>query len=382
MRDPRIARLARNLVGYSTRVARGDRVLIEATDVPPAIVEALVREAHARGGLPVVDLKSNAVQRVLYQLGSEETLDHIAACERFRMERTDVYIALRGFHNLEELSDVDPERMTLYQTRWFKPVHLEVRVPKTRWVVLRWPTPAMAQAAHMSTEAFEDFYFDVCTLDYGRMSAAMDPLQELMQRTDRVRIVGPGETDLRFSIKDIGAVKCDGQYNIPDGECYSAPVRDSVQGVIAYNTASHHHGATFRNVRLVFRDGRIVEATGDPQERLDEIFDTDEGARYVGEFSLGFNPHIREPLLDTLFDEKIAGSFHFTPGAAYDDCDNGNRSAVHWDLVAIQRPEHGGGEIWFDDVLIRKDGLFVLPELEGLNPEALLGGGGAGGNDP
>src|SRR5690606_32848804 len=240
-----------------------------------------------------------------------------------------------------------------------------------KWVVLRYPNPSMAQLAGMSTEAFEDFYFRVCNLDYAKMDRAMDPLKELMDRTDRVRIVGPG-TDLSFSIKGIGAVKCSGRRNIPDGEVYTAPVRDSVNGTISFNVPSVYNGFKYENVRLTFRDGRIVEASANDTARINALLDTDEGARFVGEFSLGFNPHILHPMNDILFDEKIAGSLHFTPGQAYEEADNGNRSAIHWDLVLIQRPEYGGGEVWFDDVLIRKDGRFVHPALEGLNPERLV----------
>jgi len=373
MRDPRIEQLARVLVQYSTHVAEGEKVLIEATDVPTEIVESLVDEVAGRGGLPLVSLKSNRILRKLYGLDSEPLMSLHGEVERFRMEKMDAYIGVRGFHNMHELGDVGADGMQTYQKHWFHPVHMDYRVPKTRWVVLRWPTPAMAQAAGMSTEAFEDFYFDVCTLDYAKMSVAMDPLKALMDRTDRVHIKGPGETDLRFSIDGIHAVKCDGEYNIPDGEIYTAPVRDSVEGVIAYNTPTHYQGTTFTDVKLTFRGGKIVEATSSDPERINQILDTDEGARHVGEFAIGCNPYITWVMKDTLFDEKIAGSFHFTPGAAYDDCDNGNRSAVHWDMVVIQTAEYGGGEIWFDDVLIRKGGQFVLPELEGLNPDELKG---------
>ena len=228
----------------------------------------------------------------------------------------------------------------------------------------------MAQLANMSTEAFENFYFDVCNLDYAKMDRAMGPLEALMNRTDKVRLVAPG-TDLTFSIKGIGAKKCSGHRNIPDGEVFTAPVRDSINGTIAYNTPSIYSGITFENMVFTFENGRIVKAESNDTQRLNEILDMDEGARYIGEFSLGFNPHILHPMKDILFDEKIAGSLHFTPGQAYEETDNGNRSSVHWDLVLIQRPEYGGGEIWFDDVLIRKDGLFVIPELEQLNPEHL-----------
>ena len=375
MQDPRIQQLARNLIHYSTRTGEGDKVLIEATDVPVEIVEALLVEIAGVGALPVVSYKHNRIQRRLYATVGEAGMKLIGDCERYRMEKMDVYIGIRGFDNMHELADVPPEQMTTYQTCWFKPVHLEVRVPRTRWVVLRWPTTAMAQAARMSTDAFEDFYFSVCNLDYARMSAAMVPLKELLDRTERVRIAGPGETDLSFSLEGMQAIACDGAYNVPDGEVFTAPVRDSVEGVIAYNTVTQYQGTTFSDVKLTFRAGKIVEATSNDTERLDAILDTDEGARYVGEFALGVNPHINEPMLDTLFDEKICGSLHFTPGSAYEEegCDNGNRSAIHWDIVLIQRPDHGGGELWFDDVLVRKDGLFVLPQLQALNPENLRG---------
>src|SRR3989442_12228368 len=191
-----------------------------------------------------------------------------------------------------------------------------------------------------------------------------------MDRTDAVRITGPG-TDLTFRIKGIGAVPCEGRRNLPDGECFTAPVRDSVNGTLRINTPSLYLGTTYENLNFTFEGGRIVKAAGAPQDRLEKLLDSDEGARYVGEFSLGFNPYVLQPMKDTLFDEKIAGSFHFTPGQAYTIADNGNRSQIHWDLVVIQRPEYGGGEGWFDDERGRKDGRFVAPELEGLNPEAL-----------
>jgi aminopeptidase len=203
------------------------------------------------------------------------------------------------------------------------------------------------------------------------MEKAMEPLKALMEKTDMVQIVGPG-TDLKFSIKGIPTVPCFGRRNIPDGEIYTAPVRDSVNGCLAYNTPSVYGGKTFQDISFEFANGRIVEATaGDLTEEINKVLDVDPGARFIGEFSFGVNPFILKPMKDTLFDEKIAGSFHFTPGKAYKEAPNGNVSAIHWDLVAIQRPEFGGGEIYFDGVLIRKDGLFVLEELQGLNPENL-----------
>lgn len=367
MRDPRLQTLAAGLVGYSVEVKPGDKVLIEMIGSEREIVHCLVEEVHARGGYPYVVYEDRAVLSSLLQSVTKEQLEHWAEMDLRRMKEMDCYIAIRSGENVNEMSDVPDDKNEMYKRIYYKPVHLEQRVKKTRWVVLRYPSPSMAQLANKSTRAFENFYFDVCNLDYRKMDEAMQPLADLMARTDRVKITGPG-TELSFSIKGIGSKKCSGHRNIPDGEVFSCPVRDSVNGVITYNTPSVYSGITFENIRFRFENGKIVEATASDTNRLNAILDSDEGARYIGEFSLGFNPYILHPMKDTLFDEKIAGSLHFTPGQAYEECDNGNRSSVHWDLVLIQRPEYGGGEVYFDDVLIRKDGLFVIPELEGLNP--------------
>ena len=368
--DPRVKKLAETLIRFSTRLQTGENILIQARNEDNALVRALVQEAYAAGGNPFVWLDRTPVERELAMGYNEEQLRLRAEVDAALMSKMHAYIGYTAIENDSEMSDVPAEKMELYNRIYGKKVHGEIRVPKTRWCVLRYPTPAMAQAASMSMAGFEDFYYDVCTMDYSKMDQAMNPLKELMERTDKVRITGPG-TDLSFSIKGMPAIKCSGQANIPDGEIYSAPVRDSVNGVISYNTPSIEDGFTYENVVLHFENGRIVKATANDTERINKLFDMDEGARYVGEFAIGVNPYITRAMKNTLFDEKIMGSFHFTPGASYDDCFNGNRSALHWDLVCIQTPEYGGGEIYFDDVLIRKDGRFVLPELECLNPENL-----------
>src|SRR5271165_2533899 len=371
--DPRLTQLAEGLTGFSTALRKGERVLIDAYDVPDQIVIALVRAARARGALPYVLIQRARIGREM-ALGAEQAqYETLSEIELARMRKMDAYIALRGSDNIFEAADVPSARVQLV-SRIMKPV-IDHRVNKTRWVVLRWPTPAMAQQALMSTEAFEDFYFKVCTLDYSRMRPGMKALGDLMRRTDRVHVTGPG-TDLRFSIKGIGAKECGGQFNIPDGEVFTCPVRDSVEGVVQYNASSVYLGSLFDNIRLVLRKGRIVEATSSNTRRLNEILDSDPGARFVEEFALGFNPYILEPMRDILFDEKIAGSFHFTPGQAYEDCGNGNKSQVHWDMVCIQRPDHGGGKIWFDGKLIRENGQFLPKALQKLNPEYLLAGSG------
>lgn len=368
--DSRLDKLAAGLTQFSCELKKGERVLIDAYDIPEAMVIALIRAVRACGAHPYVNLHHARITREIMLGATDEQFAPLAKIELKRMEMMDAYIALRGSDNIFESCDVPAERVRQV-SRLMKPV-LDHRVNKTRWVVLRWPTSAMAQQAAMSTEAFEDFYFKVCTLDYARMIPGMKALKTLMEKTDRVHLKGPG-TDLRFSIKGIGARECGGLRNIPDGEVFSCPVKDSVEGFIQYNAPTVYLGTSFDNIRLVFEKGRIVEATANNTQRLNEILDSDPGARYIGEFALGFNPHILHPMRDILFDEKIAGSFHFTPGQAYEGAGNGNKSQVHWDMVCIQRPEYGGGEVWFDGKLIRKDGLFVPKALHKLNPVYLLG---------
>jgi len=370
MIDPRYTKLAETLIHYSCELKAGEKVLIEAIDTPTDFTKELVRVAHAADIVPNVLLKSKEVLRRLLLGATQAQLELMAASEETYMKGVDAYIGVRGTPNVSELSDVPQDKQKMYDSYIWKRVHMDIRVPHTRWVVLRWPSPSMAQLAQRSTEEFEDFYFRVCTMDYERMSVALEPLRELMEATDRVHLKGPG-TDLRFSIAGIPAMPCDGKRNIPDGEVFTAPVRDSIEGTIQYNTPTIYQGVTHENVFFRFEQGKIVEAKSTNTGHLNEVLDSDEGSRYIGEFSLGFHPHILEPMKDILFDEKIAGSLHLTPGNAYDTAFNGNRSQIHWDLVLIQRPEFGGGEVWFDDVLIRKDGLFVRTELEGLNPDRL-----------
>ena len=368
MTDPRYTKLAKLLVQYSTGLKKGDRALVDASDIPDEFTVELVRAIRDAGATPLVEIRHSRVVRELLRNTDQSHASLVRDIEMFRMKKVQAYIAIRGSANASEASDVPSDLMALY-SKALRPV-LNYRVNKTRWVVLRWPTPSMAQSANLSTEAFENFYFDVCTMDYRKMARAMVPLQKRMKKVDQVRLKAPG-TDLAFSIKGIGAQACVGLRNIPDGEVFSCPVKNSVNGVIQFNTPTIYSGTRFENVRLELSDGKIIKATSSNTKRLNEILDTDAGARYIGEFSLGFNPHILQPMCDTLFDEKIAGSLHFTPGQAYEVCDNGNRSAVHWDMVLIQRKDWGGGEVWFDGELIRKDGLFVPKDLKPLNPERL-----------
>ena len=368
MADPRYKKLAEVLTGYSTQLKKGDTVLFDVTDSPDAFAVELIRAARKRGAIPLVETRNSRVGREMLMGTNEAHAKTVRDVEMSRMRKCNAYVAVRGASNSTENSDIPSDKLSMY-SRTLRPV-LNYRVNKTRWVVIRWPNGAMAQGAGMSTEAFEDFYFRVCTMDYARMAKAQKPLIKRTAKANKVHIKGPG-TDLKFSIKGLGAVGCAGDRNIPDGEVFSCPLKKSVNGVIQYNTPTLYAGTRFENVRLEFKNGKIIDATASDTKRLNEIFDTDLGARYIGEFSLGFNPHIKEPMCDILFDEKIAGSLHFTPGQAYEECDNGNRSAVHWDMVLIQRPDYGGGEVWFDNELIRRNGQFMPNDLKPLNPNRL-----------
>ncbi len=370
MLDSRVEELADNLLNYSVELEPEEKILITVSESENQLARQLIKKAYKQGAYPFLEVNDAVLNRELLMGISETQLETMAEMHRTRMEEMDAYIGIRVSDNNTQYADVPSEKMQLYMENFIEPVHGQIRVPDTKWCVLRYPNHAMAQSADMSTEAFEDFYFDVCNLDYSKMSRAMDNLVELMEETDQVRITGKG-TDLTFSIQDLPVIKCAGKRNIPDGEVFTAPVRNSVNGVISYNTPAVYQGYTYKDIKFEFEDGKIVDAEANNTEKINEVLDTDEGARYIGEFALGVNPYIEEPMKDTLFDEKIKGSFHFTPGRAYDKADNGNESAIHWDLVCIQMPEYGGGEIYFDGQLVRKDGKFVVEELKALNPENL-----------
>jgi aminopeptidase len=367
--DERILKLAKTIVNYSVHLKPGEKVLIQHFGVESLpLVRQIVKEVYAVGAIPFVETYLNTVRRELMLGACKEHYATASEIDALKMSKMNAYIGIRGDQNPSELSDVPPKQASMYQTLYFKPVHGEVRIPKTKWCVMNYPSYSMAQAMNTSLEDFENFFFKVCNLDYAKLSKAMEKLANLMKHTDKVRITAPG-TDLSFSIKGIPPINCDGKFNIPDGEVFVAPVKNSVNGIISYNTPSRYQGFVFENVVLKFENGKITEATANDTDLINKILNMDEGARYAGEFAIGVNPYITKPMLNTLFDEKISGSVHFTPGSSYADSCNGNKSAVHWDLILRQTPDCGGGEIYFDDVLIRKDGLFVVEELKDLNPE-------------
>jgi len=365
MKDKRNSILAKSLIDYSVKLQPGKILYLEIKGIQTLeLGKEIIKYASEKGGVVFWYYNDESLTRQFLLSADEKQMQILADYHLDMMKKASAYIGLRGSDNPFDLADIDTKQMERFQKIFYKPVHLEERVKRTNWCVLRFPNNAMAQLAETSQEKFEDFYYDVCCLDYAKMSKAMDPLVELMEKTDKVHIVSPG-TDLTFSIKDISVVKCDGERNIPDGEVYTAPVRDSINGTITYNTPSLHEGVVYNDISFTFKDGKIIKATASAfEDKMNKVLDTDENARYVGEFAIGVNPFVLHPMKDTLFDEKICGSIHLTPGCCYDEAPNGNISAIHWDLVLIQRKDYGGGEIYFDDKLVRKDGVFTDPKLE------------------
>lgn len=371
MVDSRIRQLARQIVQYSCDLQAGEKVLIEMHGDAKPLAIALIEEAYAVGAKPFIHTFDYKLERALLKGIEPDHMDEIHGYEMARMKDMDAYIGIRATENVNGWSDLSDEQARIYRKHYWGPLHLQQRCGHTKWCVLRYPNDAMAQLSHMSTEAFEDFYFKACLVDNRKMSYGMGQLGKLMAKTDRVRIVSPG-TELTFSIKGIPSVILDGHNNVPDGEIYTAPVKDSVAGTIAFNVPLPFEGVVYSDVVLTFEKGKIIKATANHTDKFNQLLDTDEGARYIGEFAFGVNPNILHPITDVLFDEKICGSFHLTPGNCYDNANNGNKSALHLDFTLIQRPEYGGGQIYFDDVLIRQDGVFVLEELLCLNPENLI----------
>ncbi len=372
MKDERITKLAENLLNYSVELQKGENIYIEVegNDSLPLLKE-LIKQATQIGGIPFYYYNDKSLTKEFITNSTQEQMKHFSQFHKDIMEKVDAYISIRGANNPFDLAGIDKSKMENYNKYYMKQVHQDVRLKK-RWVVLRYPNDSMSVMAEQSTEQFEDLFFKVCNLDYSKMSKAMDRLVSLMEKTDIVRIIRD-DTDISFSIKGLPAIKCDGKFNIPDGEVFTAPVLDSVNGIITFNTPTVYNGTLFSDIELEFNDGKVIKASsGTNTKKLSTILDTDDGARFVGEFSFGVNPFITKPIKDTLFDEKIAGSIHLALGNAYDICDNGNKSAIHWDIVQIHTAEHGGGKIFFDDVLIRENGLFVPKELaEVLNPDSL-----------
>ena len=365
MNDPRIEKLAGILVDYSTKVRKGDVVIIDFSGMRPLpLVKEIYKKCLENGARSVeYNFSSEVLTRTFYELAKEPQLTFFPRHRLEAMKKATVYIGINGTENTQNYART-PLPSMVKREKVLRPI-VNRRVDFTRWVITRYPTNGVAQDAKMSLEEFEDFYFKACNIEWPDFSKKITYLWRLVAKTEDVRIKAL-DTDLRFSIKGIPAIKSEGLRNMPDGEVFTAPVKDSVQGYITYNTPSLYHGKEFNGIRFEFKNGKIVKAgakVGSVQD-LNKILDSDKGARYIGEFSFGLNKNIHQPMKNILFDEKIMGSIHLTPGQAYKTADNGNRSSIHWDLVKILKSD---GEIYLDGKLIQKNGKFVVKELRGLN---------------
>lgn len=327
------------------------------------LLRALVEEVRKRGANPFIKIEDPEINRVLLENGDVDFWKNQAEADQLPlMKQMDAFVGIRAAENIYENSGVPKNANSAYSKHFLTPVHFEQRVEHTNWVVLRYPSPAFAMNAKMPTEKFRTFYYNACIFDYEKMQHAMKPLEELLRETNMIRMKGEG-TDIEFSVKGQNWIPCFGKRNIPDGELFSSPILDSVNGHITY-APSVYQGNPFEFVKLEVEDGVVVDFDSSNNSALEEILDTDEGARRFGEFSFGLNPVIEKPMYDILFDEKIYGSNHLTLGKDYAIAPNGNSSSIHWDLVCI------GPDVYCDGELIREGRTFVKDELKGLNPEA------------
>ena len=367
---PNLNTFAKTIVEYSCSVKSGENVLIlaEGLEAKPLVLE-LVKEVYRAGANPFYDLIDTDVQKAFISGCNERQMEVYSEFSMQKLQQMQALIVISALESPDKYADIPLKQMSLFNNYYMQRCFYGYGVLNTKWIYVKYPTQSMARLFGQSQEAFEQYYFSVCTLDYAKLSASMDKLVNLFSKTDKVRILADG-TDLTFSIRGITAQKSDGKNGLPDGEVFTAPVRNSANGVIRFNCPLYFRGTLLEDIRLVFENGKVVEATANDSARLNAILDLDENARYLGEFALSVNNRITSPMKDILFDEKIGGSLHLALGNAYITTDNGNHSSIHMDIVQIQRSEFGGGEVWFDGVLIRKDGKFVPEELAEL--DALL----------
>lgn len=368
MRDYEI--LAHNLINNSVKLQANEKVLIEYSNVDDDFLLALQNEAFKVNAMPFFKNVNIELKRVMLERGNKNMFKLLAEIDEKLYSNMNAIILIRGEQNVYDLAYVSSNKLKEFDEFYNNPIHMKIRLKK-KWVLLRYPTPSFAQSSNMPTRDFREYFFKVCNLDYNKLSKAMNGLKALMEKTDKVKIVSPN-TNLTFSILGNPAIKCCGQCNIPDGEIYTAPVKNSINGTINFNIPAMYGGVKHENICLTFKNGKVISATGSHTKELNEIINTDSGSCYVGEFAFGVNPYVSYSLNDILFDEKMLGSIHMALGNAYDDCFNGNSSIIHWDLILNQTKEFGGGQIYFDDVKIRENGMFILPELVALNPENVL----------
>lgn len=354
--DTRYNQLADILVNYSTRVQRGEKVLIYMIE-PEAmpLVQEVYKETVKAGGLPEVYFNSTYFERALLKYGSDEQIRWVPEVDRWSIEWADVWIGLRAIRNPHELHDISAERLAAHSAVVGQLSGL--RVDSTRWVICRVPTEAFAQKAEMSLDEATDFFFNATVRDWANESKQWERWKDAFQQAKQVRITGR-DTDLTFSTEGRLYKLAAGDKNIPDGEFFTAPVETSVEGKVYFEFPGLYLGRKIHGIRLEFREGRVVRATADDDvELLHKALDTDEGARFVGEFGVGVNYGIDRYVFETLFDEKMGGTIHLALGRAYKENGGVVESNLHWDIVKDLRRE---GAIWLDGRKVFERGKFLI----------------------
>lgn len=367
MRDPRVANLARILVGYSTGVKEGDTCLIEGAAAAQPLIAAVYEEVLRAGGQPVVAMAFDEQQATYFEHASDAQLEWVSPLSKWAAEKADCRIAIGAETNTRALSQVAPERQTKRQAAT-RPLMQRVMERSAegdhRWVYTIFPTNAYASDAEMSLEAFEDFYFGACLADEGdplenwkRASEETRRLADWAAGRSEVHVTGPG-TDITLGVEGRTFIPCFGDRNMPDGEFFTGPVEDSVEGEVSFHLPAMVGGREVSGVRFRFEGGKIVDASAERGEAyLLEMIDTDDGARRLGELGIGTNYKIDRGTRDVLLDEKIGGTVHMAVGASYPESGGRNESAVHTDLVCDLRR---GGRVEIDGELLQEDGKFVV----------------------
>ena len=367
MIDHRVEALAQILVRYSTKVKTGDVCSIAASTAAEPLVQAIYEEVLRAGGLPVMQLQPSGAQAAFFELASDEQLDWVAPTTEWAVENADVHISVMASLNTRELSQIDPKKQARAQKARKTIMETSMRraaEDRYRWSLTLFPTHAYASEAGMSLPAYEDFYYAACLAVDGdpvsaweRQSDQTCRLTEWIQGREEVRIQAEG-TDITLGVAGRSWVPCVGEHNMPDGEFFTGPVEDSVNGDIRFSFPASYGGRTVSGVCLRFEDGKVVEATAEQGEDfLHEMLDADDGARRLGELGIGTNFGIATGTKEILLDEKIGGTVHMAVGMSYPETGGQNSSAVHWDMVCDLRE---GGSITVDGEELQRDGRFLV----------------------
>jgi aminopeptidase len=367
MSDARVDSLAQILVRYSTKVKKGDVCSIAASSAAEPLVQAIYEEVLRAGGLPIMQLQTTGAQAAFYELATDDQLDWVPPTIEWTVENADVHISVMASLNTRELSNADPKRQARHQKARKQIMETSMRraaEDNYRWALTLFPTHAYASEAGLSLTAYEDFYYAAClALDgdpvtaWQRQSEEVRRITDWIQGKEEVRIQAEG-TDITLGVAGRNWIPCVGEHNMPDGELFTGPVEDAVNGHIRFSFPASYGGRSVSGVCLRFEDGRVVDASAEQgEEFLTEMLDTDEGARRLGELGIGTNFGISTGTREILLDEKIGGTVHMAVGMSYPESGGKNSSAVHWDMVCDLRE---GGSITVDGEELQRDGKFLV----------------------